>query len=326
MKKKRSYLVFLSTVTGNTQPSEEQPMYYENYDLHNVVIPVKADWLIKLLKQTCYDEQEIEFLRKGFTTGFDLEYQGPVHRQSTARNLPLTVGSKTQLWNKLMKEVKVMRVDGPYDEIPFDDYIQSLIGLVPKVGGDGNRTRLIFHLSHEFKEEQLQSVNYFIPREHCSVKYKDLDFAIRAYLRVLEGGIPIHNQSRNANECRWRNNFDRHRKLNRIVSARKSDLQNAFRFVRTLGMEAQDPISGKWKFFIDKCLPFGASISCSHFQRFSNALCHIFESRTGTTGQVTNYLDNFLFLALTMLACNTLIQAFLNLCSELGIPVSIDFL
>ena len=42
-------------------------------------------------------------------------------------------------------------------------------------------------------------------------------------------------------------------------------------------MKAQDPLTGEWKYFIDKCLPFGSSISCSHFQRFSNALQHLIE-------------------------------------------------
>ena len=42
------------------------------------------------------------------------------------------------------EEVKVGRVAGPFAEIPFENYIQSPIGLVPKSGGD--QTRLIFHL------------------------------------------------------------------------------------------------------------------------------------------------------------------------------------
>ena len=31
-----------------------------------------------------------------------------------------------------MKEVKVKRLAGPYEEVPFENYIQSPIGLVPK--------------------------------------------------------------------------------------------------------------------------------------------------------------------------------------------------
>ena len=45
-----------------------------------------------------------------------------------------------------MKEVKEGRYAGPFESIPFDSYIQSPIGLVPKDGGKD--TRLIFHLSY----------------------------------------------------------------------------------------------------------------------------------------------------------------------------------
>ena len=75
---------------------------------------------------------------------------------------------------------------------------------------------------------------------------------------------------------------------------------------------------------MDKCLPFGASISCSHFQHFSNALCHLIEWKTSSQGLITNYLDDFLFLALMVLRCNYLIRRFLQLCEELGIPVSLE--
>ena len=116
-----------------------------------------------------------------------------------------------------------------------------------------------------------------------------------------------------------------------MVYARKSELKSAFRILGLspeswpwLVMKAQDPTTGKWFYFIDKCLPFGASISCSHFQRFSNALCHLMEYRAGIPGQVTNYLDNFLFLALSILRCNYLIRTFLTICENFGILVSME--
>ena len=69
--------------------------------------PVKVDKLVKLLTKTGYNPVEIEFLRSGFSKGFDIGYQGPTNRCSIADNIPLKIGSKTQLWNKLMKEVKL---------------------------------------------------------------------------------------------------------------------------------------------------------------------------------------------------------------------------
>ena len=39
---------------------------------------------------------------------------------------------------------------------------------------------------------------------------------------------------------------------------------------------------------------------------------------------ITNYLDDFLFLALLQLVCNAMINQFLQLCRELNIPVALE--
>ena len=77
-----------------------------------------------------------------------------------------------------MKEVEAKRVAGLYDKIPFENYIQSPVGLVPKAGG---KTRMIFHLSYNFSEKE-KSVNACTPKHLCSVKYNDLDSAVRQCL------------------------------------------------------------------------------------------------------------------------------------------------
>ena len=134
-----------------------------------------------MLKETNYDKSETEFLVNGFKQGFDLQYKGPKFKKSRSKNLPITVGSKTVLWNKLMKEVSLKRVAGPYEDIPFEYYIQSPIGLVPKAGSDG--TRLIFHLSYNFgEEEEEKSLNFHTPCDLCSVKYCDIDHAVQMML------------------------------------------------------------------------------------------------------------------------------------------------
>ena len=87
-----------------------------------------------------------------------------------------------------------------------------------------------------------------------------------------------------------------------------------------LVLMAEDPKDGKMKFFIDKCLPFRASISCSHYQRFSNSLKHLIQFKTKNK-RITNYLDDFLFAAITRLLCNYVISEFITLCEKLRIPV-----
>ena len=91
-----------------------------------------------------------------------------------------------------------------------------------------------------------------------------------------------------------------------------------------LVMKAKDLSTGNWRYFIDKCLPFGASISCALFQEFSDAICHLIEFQVKMPRRITNYLDDFLFIARTLVLCNWMIRQFLSLCKELGIPVSMD--
>ena len=118
-----------------------------------------------------------------FKNGFELGYTGPTIRKNKSRNIPITVGSSLEMWNKIMKEVQLKRYAGPFteDQLPFDNFVQSPIGLVPKAG---NKTRLIFHLSYDFND--FKSVNHYIPEKICTVKYRDLDHAITNSLQILE--------------------------------------------------------------------------------------------------------------------------------------------
>ena len=81
-----------------------------------------------------------------------------------------------------MKEVSLERYAGPYKHIPFKYYVQSPIGLVPKAN---NQTRLIFHLSYDFNKND-KSINYHIPKELCTVCYRDLDHAIQQCIQLLD--------------------------------------------------------------------------------------------------------------------------------------------
>ena len=244
-----------------------------------------------------YDLQETEFLIDGFTNGFSIGYQGNEKVNITSPNLKFReVGDPTTLWNKVMKEVKEDRYAGPFEKIPFEHYIQSPIGLVPKDGGKD--TRLIFHLS--YPRGKGTSVNANTPPEICKVKYPDFNEAIQLCLR--EG-----------KNC----------KLS------KSDMKSAFRNMgikkkdwKYLVMKATSPSDGKTYYFVDKCLPFGASISCSHFQRFSNAIKHIVQFKTKK--ELVNYLDDFLFAALLKLLCDMQVNTFLRICEEIKFPVSLE--
>ena len=255
--------------------------------------------LQQLLIETSYDQKETEFLVNGLKCGFSIGYKGNPKVKLKSPNLKFRgVGSKLELWNKVMKEVKLGRYAGPFKEIPFKDggFIQSPIGLVPKNGGKD--TRLIFHLS--YPRGKGLSVNENTPKEDCSVQYPDFANAIRLCMKVGAG-----------------------------AKIAKSDMKSAFRKLgikpehfRYLIMKAESPIDGKVYYFVDKCLPFGASISCLHFQRFSNAIRHIVKSRT--VQDLVNYLDDYFFVALLALACNNQVKTFLAVCHEVNFPVSLE--
>ena len=154
---------------------------YENHDLKTVVTPVDYVAYERLLRESSYAEDEINFIVDGFKNGFDIGFLGQINGVCRyAPNLKLRVGSLIQLWNKIMKEVKLKRFAGPYDEVPYEFFIQSPVGLVPKSGGQD--TRLIFHLSYPRDGD---SVNSQTPEHLCSVHYPDFSEAI---IRCLEEG------------------------------------------------------------------------------------------------------------------------------------------
>lgn len=267
--------------------------------MNDIVTPVKVSRYKYLLNLTGYPPDETEFLIDGFTNGFSLSYQGNPNRSTTAANLKLRVGSEQILWDKLMKEVDLNRVSGPYKDIPFNSYIQSPIGLVPKQ--QEGQTRLIFHLSFPHGD----SLNSNTPKELCSVKYSDFQDAV-----ILAMNLEDSRRSQG-------------------VFLGKSDLLSAFRNLpirpqdrRWLVMKAKHPVSKKYFYFVDMCLPFGASISCSYFSRVSKSIAHIY--RHLSKHDLVFYLDDFLFGGSTKVECDKQVQFFLDLCQDINFPVSVD--
>ena len=283
-------------------------MYCVNFDIEKVVTPINVRVYEDLLWQSGYPPQEINTLVNGFRYGFDIGYRGPMRRKDKSNNIPFQkgVGDKIEMWNKIMKEVGKGRYAGPYreEEIPFEYFVQSPIGLVPKANG---QTRLIFHLSYDFPDSGQRSINHHTPKELCKVKYKDLDYAVRCCLRMIKC---------NPNCELWLG---------------ISDLQSAFRVIPTLRkfwpvlmMKAVNPLTGETVFLIDKNLPFGNSRSCQLFQQFSDSLAHIFmyKARRLRNVKIVNYLDDFLFIGLSQSQCNEMVRLFDYLCKIMNVPIA----
>ena len=250
----------------------------------------------------------------GFRQGFNIHYEGPSARQHRSSNIPIRVGSPHDMWEKLMKEVDMGRIAGPFEEIPMSYFVQSPIGLVPKAN---NKTRLIFQLSYNFDGPDGGSVNSNIPDSYCTVKYKDLDYAVASCLDLAKQlgyleQVMLGHESANLHFA-------------------KTDILSAFRILPVLPqqrflliMQARHPIMQKLYVFVDKNLPFGCGASCALFQSFSDGLLHIMEFMYGQKFRVTNYLDDFLFVAESEDECNRMVRIFLAMCSDIGCPISMD--
>ena len=115
----------------------------------------------------------------------------------------------------------------------------------------------------------------------------------------------------------------------RGCSIGKTDISMAFRNVplkkkewAILVLKAEHPVTRKTYFFCDKCLPFGSSISCAHFQRISDAIAYLVYVRTMKTN--VNYLGDFLFAALMKAVCDGQLRTFLWICDQINFPVSLE--
>ena len=165
----------------------------------------------------------------------------------------------------------------------------------------------------------LMTFNYHTPKEWCSVHYNDLDSTVQTGLSVKEFKL-----------CNLLILLATDMDGTEYIYLSKTDIKSTFHLLplnrhswRWVVMKAIDPSSGEWRYFDDKCLPFGASISCARFQRFLDALKHLIQFRT-MLDTINNYLDDFLFIAANMVICNYLMSEFLCMCGELGIPIALD--
>ena len=111
------------------------------------------------------------------------------------------------------------------------------------------------------------SINDFIDPQLCTVHYSTFDEAIHLIQNLGQGALLA-----------------------------KLDISNAFRL---LPVRPEDfnllGFTLEGKFYIDKCLPMGCSISCSLFEKFSTFLHWSLASRAKLP-YIIHYLDDFLFV------------------------------
>ena len=238
-----------------------------------------------------YNETKRRFLFLGLMFGFKLHYRGPF-TSKYSDNHKSALARPNEVLEKLQKEHKKGHIEGPFSKPPFEPFIISPIGLVPKK--DSGKYRMIHDLSHP--KHDGTSVNAHIPREYCAVKYEDFD--VVADLIVKNGpGCYIG----------------------------KIDIESAFRIIPIhpsdywlLGLKFRNDI------YFDKRLPMGASISCSTFEELSRSIQWALKNGIASSCDWSHILDDFIAIAQNLGICQGSLEALLQFCCQLGIPINHD--
>lgn len=104
----------------------------------------------------------------------------------------------------------------------------------------------------------------------------------------------------------------------------KTDIKNAFRLIPI--QSADYPLLGmKWDglYYYDRCMPMGCSSSCKTFETFSTSVERIAQNKLKISS-ILHLLDDFLIVARTANLCSNQLQLFLDTCSYLGIPITLE--
>ena len=249
--------------------------------------PVKPKILAKYL-ETYPDQSVSRLLTEGFSFGFYLQYSGPrLHVEY--ENLKSINAHENEAIEVVMKEVELGRKAGPFSLPPLQNLRVSPVGLIPKKDGSW---RLIHHLSYP----DGSSVNHHIDQNLCTVHYTPFDTALEMLAKLGKGAL-----------------------------AARLDIKSAFRLFpihpsdfELLGYKIDN------LYFVDKCLPFGCSISCALFEKFATFLEWELKKRS-KSDNVVHYLDDFLVAGEKETDdCVKLMDCYKNLCDELGVPLAIE--
>ena len=226
-------------------------------------------------------------LLEGFTHGFRLGFIGKRTPQ-LSKNLTSVAENPTEVERKIDKELEKGRVAGPFKNLPLDNLKCSPIGLVPKKAA--GEFRLIHHLSWPLGK----SVNDNIDPDSCSVKYSSFDDAI----------VLIQQAGKNCEMA-------------------KCDIKSAFRL---LPIHPEDyslvGFSFKGQFYYDKAMPFGCSVSCATWVKFSTFI-EWMVAKEAAEGLLLHYLDDYLFVGKEKSGhCEILLEAFHKVCRYLNVPIA----
>lgn len=278
----------MEAVQAPACPDQQCQFQGSNLDISSLApTPINIKALSKYLK--LYPNKEVaNELLTGFSSGFRLGYTGP-RVPTSCKNLISVQENPEIAFTKIMKEVEMGRIAGPFSSPPLQNLRLSPIGLVPK---KDSSWRLIQHLSYP----QGVSVNDFIDKQLCSVSYTPFD-------KVIESIVL----------------------LGRNCECGKIDIKSAFRLLPVhpedfvlLGFALDE------KYFVDKVLPMGCSISCAVWEKFATFLEWLV-SYVQNDSILHHYLDDYIFLGAHQSGqCQKTMNTFMRLCEEINLPLASD--
>lgn len=239
--------------------------------------------------QSYPNETVAKELSHGFESGFPLHYTGP-RMPMESKNLKSTNDHPEIVHQKLLNEINLGRIAGPFQDKPISTLRISPIGLVEK------KTPGEFRLIHHLSFPEGESVNDFIDPELCTVQYTSFDEAIHMIQDMGKGCLMA-----------------------------KSDVKSAFRLL-PIAPSDFDQLGFKFdgKYYFDKCMPFGCSISCSSWEKMATFL-EFLVKQNSPVGDLKHYVDDYLFAGKAQKSdCAYIMQCFLDCSARLGIPIAVE--
>ena len=230
----------------------------------------------------------LDGLREGFHIGFEAV---SVSLQSASSNMRSALDHPSIIDDYLETEVSRGRVAGPFTNSPFPDLHISRFGVIPKSNQPG-KWRLILDLS----SPEGHSVNDGIPKPPFSVQYVTVDSFIEGIMARGRGTLMA-----------------------------KFDVASGY---RNVAIHPQDrPLLGmmwRGKYYVDLALPFGLRSAPYIFTAIADMVQWMLTHNFGVNF-LRHYLDDFLMLGPPASpVCYNNLQACIQLCSRLGLPLHPD--
>lgn len=251
--------------------------------------PVRHDRLRSSLILANFDPSITRYLADGFQAGFSLRHDSTVE-DSYAQNSPALLLQQHLAEAKILKEVSLGRIAGPFPHPPFHPFHISPLGLrEKKIPGT---YRLIHNLSYPYDD---QAINFHISDANKTVQYASITDAIHLIMQHPFGSFTA-----------------------------KTDIADAFRLLPINPQEYHKlGFQFKGKYYYDRCLPMGCSSSCAIFECFATALQALFQHEM-PSAHCLHMLDDFFFIAPDYETCLQHLNHFINMCSFLGVPIAPD--